>query len=75
MKVFSYETNWELFTFGIPLSKDKHNNYLRSEKIDDEVPLKIRANEEWRCGDFPFDIIEIFLCIHYPFKPLVLFQQ
>ena len=73
MKGFSNESNWEFFTLGIPLSKNKCNNHFCSKRIDDEVPLKVWANEDWSYTNFPFDIIERFLCINGPFKTLVPF--
>jgi hypothetical protein len=75
MKGFSHKIDWEFLAFVISLSQNRCNKCLCSKQIDDEVPLKIWANEDWICGDFPFDITEIFLCIYCPFKPLVLFQQ
>jgi hypothetical protein len=51
MKGFAHKTDWEFFTLGIPLSKNKCNQFFCSEQIDDEIPLKIWANEEWSCGE------------------------
>jgi hypothetical protein len=46
-----------------------------SEQIDDEIPLKIWTKEDHSCGDFSFDIVDNFLSICCPFKPLLPFQQ
>jgi hypothetical protein len=75
MEGFSHEPNWEFFTLGIPLSQNKCGNSFCGERIDDEIPLKIWINEDWSCGNCSCDIIEIFLGIRCPFKPLLLFQQ